>query len=221
VLDVGTGTGTVAAMAASRGASVTAVDAEPGMVSLARSRVADVRLAVLPSLPFEDGAFDAAVANFVINHVSSPTAAVAEMRRVVRRGGLVAVTVWPFPAPTAQRLWSEIFDAAGVPQSGDLPRLDAAEDFARTPGGLSDLLTRAGLTTVHSALIDWTHRTDPEAWWSGPANGLGTPGSVMRRQPPETIARIRQEFSRLTAPYVDADGRLGLPTSALLGVGLG
>jgi ubiquinone/menaquinone biosynthesis C-methylase UbiE len=220
VLDVGTGTGTVAALAGSRGASVVAVDADPGMVELARSRIGDVRVAALPSLPFEDGEFDAAVANFVINHVGSPLAAVAEMRRVVRRGGRVAVTVWPFPAPTAQRLWSEIFDAAGVPRSGDLPRLEPADDFARTPDGLSELLTRAGLTEVRATSIDWIHRTDPEAWWSGPANGLGTPGLVMLRQPPATIARIRQQFGQLTAPYLDADGRLALPTSAVLGVGV-
>src|SRR5689334_7074917 len=61
VLDVGTGTGTVAALACSRAAKVTAVDAEPSMIEIARRRAseAETHLAVLPQLPFPDGCFDA------------------------------------------------------------------------------------------------------------------------------------------------------------------
>ena len=107
VLDVGTGTGTVAAAAAARGARVTAVDADAGMVELCAARVpaADVREATLPALPFADGEFDAVVANFVINHVADPAAAVRELRRVVRPGGRVAVTIWPSPAPPVMQFW--------------------------------------------------------------------------------------------------------------------
>ena len=115
VLDVGTGTGTVAALAVERGARVTAVDAEPSMVAATAARVpgADVRPAILPDLPFPAATFDAVVANFVINHVGAPAAAVAEQTRVARPGGTVAVTVWPHPAPPAQALWSMVYRHAG------------------------------------------------------------------------------------------------------------
>ncbi|MEV4704466.1 class I SAM-dependent methyltransferase [Actinoplanes sp. NPDC049316] len=218
VLDAGTGTGTVAALAHARGAHVVAVDAEPSMVALTRRRVpaADVHQAALPRLPFPDHSFDAAVANFVINHVGDPAAAMGELQRVVRPGGRIAVTIWPYPPPPAQRLWTTIFDAAGVERPTDLPRLAPDKDFPRTCVGLSTLLRQAGLTGVGCDTIAWTHRTDPESWWNGPANGIGAPGLVMQRQDTRTIARIREQYDQHTGTYRDDDGRLALPTAALL-----
>ena len=89
VLDVGTGTGTVAGLARSRGARVVAVNASPDMLRLARQHAAAC-LAALPHLPFATGSFDAVTANFVLNHVGDPAAALAEMRRVSARAA-----AWP------------------------------------------------------------------------------------------------------------------------------
>jgi SAM-dependent methyltransferase len=146
LLDVGTGTGTVAALACARGAHVVAVDAEPSMLELTRRRIpaAEVHQAALPRLPFTDGSFDAAVANFVINHVGDPAAAIRDLQRIVRPGGRIAVTIWPDPSPPAQQLWATIFDAAGVERPTDLPRLTPDKDFPRTCAGLSSLLTSGG-----------------------------------------------------------------------------
>ncbi|MBQ1034711.1 class I SAM-dependent methyltransferase [Micromonospora sp. C81] len=222
VLDAGTGSGTVARLASARGARVVAVDAEPSMVELARSRVPsaeEVRLAALPSLPFSSGSFDAAVANFVINHVGDPLAAIGELRRVVRPAGRIAVTIWPAPPPEAQSLWGEVFDAAGVDRPTSVPRVDAERDFPRTPEGFAGLLDAAGLVDVRCDTITWAHRTDPEAWWSGPANGISRPGLLMETQPAAMIVRIRAAYDELTAPYRDPDGLLALPTAALLASG--
>ncbi|MCX5065199.1 class I SAM-dependent methyltransferase [Micromonospora lupini] len=219
LLDVGTGSGTVAGLACARGARVVAVDAEPSMVDLARSRVPsadEVRLATLPQLPFDSGRFDAAVANFVINHVGDPAAAITELRRVVRSTGRIAVTTWPHPPPRAQRLWGEVFDAAGVDPPTTVPAVDTDRDFPRTADGLAGLLDAAGLDDVRCETITWVHRTDPEAWWSGPANGISRPGLLMETQPPAVIARIRASYDELTAAYRGADGLLALPTAALL-----
>ncbi|WP_422740416.1 class I SAM-dependent methyltransferase [Micromonospora sp. WMMD729] len=219
LLDVGTGSGTVAALACARGACVVAVDAEPSMVDLARRRLPDaaqVRLAALPRLPFDTGRFDAAVANFVINHVGDPAAAITELRRVVRSAGRIAVTTWPHPPPQAQRLWGEVFAAAGVAPAAPVPTVDPDRNFPRTVQGLAGLLDAAGLADVRCATITWVHRTDPEAWWSGPANGISGPGLVMEAQPPAVLARIRAAYDELTAAYRGADGLLALPTAALL-----
>ncbi|HTF07733.1 MAG TPA: class I SAM-dependent methyltransferase [Asanoa sp.] len=222
VLDVGTGTGTVAALAGERGARVVAVDAEPSMLSLVRRRLPTVGLALaaLPQLPFAAGTFDAAVANFVVNHVGDPLAALRALRRVVRPGGRVAVTIWPHPAPPAQQVWPDAFAAAGAVRPADLPRVDAGLDFTRSVDGLTDLLRRAGFAAVGGAMVGWTHRTDREAWWDGPANGIGAAGTMLGRQDAATKARIRVEFDRVTAPFVDEDGSLALPTSAVLAHGL-
>ncbi|MDI6098870.1 class I SAM-dependent methyltransferase [Actinoplanes sp. NEAU-A12] len=221
LLDVGTGTGTVAALACSRGARVVAVDAEPSMLELARGRApaAEFHHTALPELPFPGGAFDAAVANFVLNHVGDPAAAVRELCRVVRPGGRIAVTIWPHPAPPAQRLWTTIFEAAGVERPTDLPRVAPDRDFPRTRDGLAGLLDQPGLTGVRCDILTWTHHTDAESWWSGPANGLGLPGVLMGRQDPATVGRIRDQYDRHTTGYRDAQGRLALPTAALLASG--
>jgi len=218
LLDVGTGTGTVAALACTRAAQVVAVDAEPSMLELARRHApaADVRHATLPHLPLANDSFDAAVANFVINHVGDPAAALTDIHRVLRPGGRISVSIWRYPSPPAQQLWSQIFDAANVERPTDLPRLDPDKDFPRTCEGLSHLLGRSGFTHIRCDTLTWTHHTDPESWWSGPANGIGTPGVLLQRQDPNTIDRVRKHYDDLTAAYRDPDGQLALITSALL-----
>ncbi|NUO55573.1 MAG: methyltransferase domain-containing protein [Hamadaea sp.] len=221
LLDAGTGTGTVAALAVTRGAAVTAVDAEPSMLAYARERVpsAHVVEAILPELPFEDGVFDRVVANFVLNHVGDPRAAVAELRRVTRPGGRVAVTIWPYPQPPLQRLWADAVEVPGLVRPADRVALAPEQDFARTPSGLAGLLAEAGLGDVGCETVAWEHVTDAEDWWSGPANGIASIGQLVVAQTPEVVDRIRARYLDLSSAYRRADGLLALPTSALLASG--
>ena len=218
-LDVGTGPGTVAAAAADRGATIVAVDAEPSMIRIAAAAVptADVRSALLPNLPFPDEAFEAVVANFVINHVGDPGAATAELLRVVRPGGRVAATIWPQPPPPLQRLWTDVAEAAGLAPSQS-PSVAADIDFPRTADGFVALLAGAGLRDVTCETLEWQHQTSLDAWWVGPANGLGALGAALADASAETVARTKQCYERLATRHV-ANGVLSLPTAALLAVG--
>ena len=99
VLDVGTGTGFVAGGLAARVASVTGTDTSAGMLAQARINldglgIDNVALAEAPAdrLPLDDDSADAAVANMVLHHAPDPAAMLAEMARVVRPGGTVAIT---------------------------------------------------------------------------------------------------------------------------------
>lgn len=229
VLDVGTGPGTAALAALERGARVRAVDADPGMVAAARARGVPAEVAVLPRLPFADGEFDAVVANFVLNHVGRPRAALAELRRVLRPGGRLALTLWSGRRGAGQDLLGRACAAGGAVPPSYLPKLAADEDFPRTTAGLADLLTGAGFTGAETFESAWDHRTTVEEWWGGAAGGVATVGLVVTSQDAETVVRIRREYERLCAEFTagdregdgggdaDGEGRLALPHVALLG----
>lgn len=218
VLDVGTGPGTVAAAAVARGARVTAVDAEPSMVARAAMSVpeAEVRHALLPDLPFPDGAFDAVVGNFVLNHVGRPAAALAELRRVTAPGGRTALTVWSSPHAPGQALLGRAVQSVGVERPASVPELDAEEDFPRTEAGLAALFAAAGLPGARTRTLAWDHVVDADVWWSGPAAGIASVGQILAAQTPEVVAAIRLRYEELAAEFRRPDGLLALPHRALL-----
>jgi len=99
VLDVGTGTGFIAAGLAPRARHVVGVDSSPAMLAVAARNAATLSLGNvalveggLVALPLADDSVDAAVANMVLHHAPDPTGMLTEMTRVVRPGGIVAVT---------------------------------------------------------------------------------------------------------------------------------
>jgi ArsR family transcriptional regulator len=99
VVDAGTGTGFVAAGLAGRAATVTGIGNSPAMLAVAARNLAalgagNVQLAQgeLDDLPLAGGSADVAVANMVLHHAPDPGRMLAEMARVVRPGGMIAVT---------------------------------------------------------------------------------------------------------------------------------
>ena len=91
VLDVGTGTGFIAAGLAPQAKRVIAIDNSPAMLDVARDNL-DVCEADLTQLPLGDDSVDAAIANMVLHHAENPAEMVSEMTRVVRPNGWVAIT---------------------------------------------------------------------------------------------------------------------------------
>ena len=103
VLDVGAGTGAASRALLRRSARPTAVDAAPDMVEAVRAAGIDAVVGDMLALPFTDARFDGAVAAFAISHVDEPQRALAEMRRVVRRGGFVVVGSFAATEPDASK----------------------------------------------------------------------------------------------------------------------
>jgi ubiquinone/menaquinone biosynthesis C-methylase UbiE len=97
ILDAGCGSGPIAAALRDRGAIVTGIDSSAKMLELARQRLgasADLHLADLGSpLPFPDGAFDDVIASLVLHYLEDWTAPLAELRRVLKPGGRLIVSV--------------------------------------------------------------------------------------------------------------------------------
>jgi demethylmenaquinone methyltransferase/2-methoxy-6-polyprenyl-1,4-benzoquinol methylase len=93
VLDACCGTGDLAVAAEREGGVVTGLDFSSAMLERARRKsetIAWVEGDVL-ALPFADGVFDAATVGFGVRNVADLDAALAELRRVLRRGGRLAI----------------------------------------------------------------------------------------------------------------------------------
>jgi SAM-dependent methyltransferase len=102
ILDVGCGTGTMLAYLASYG-KAQGVDVDEEAVGYCHERgLLDVRLGAAETLPFEDGSFDLVTALDVIEHLDDDAAALREMRRVLRPGGRILVTV-----PAHRFMWGD------------------------------------------------------------------------------------------------------------------
>jgi SAM-dependent methyltransferase len=220
LLDVGTGPGVAARAAVGRGARVTAVDAEPSMAEAAARNVPglDVRVALLPDLPLDDGEFDAVTGNFVINAVGDPEAALAELRRVLGPGGRLALTCWRYPPSPAVGIAADAIEAAGVPWPDDIP-VPPFRVYS-SPSAFEALLIGTGFAEATAREVSWEHRVDPAQWWEDVyLSRVGANGLVISRQDPATVARIKDEFDRLVARYAVDGGQVALPAVAVLASG--
>jgi SAM-dependent methyltransferase len=99
VLDAGAGSGTFSNRLSARGFDVTSTDVTDEALEVLRERVSGtVARADATSLPFGDASFDAVVLAEVLEHVENDGAALTEAARVLRRGGILGITVPRNPA---------------------------------------------------------------------------------------------------------------------------
>ena len=108
ILDAGCGSGPLFASLRDRGAILTGFDSSAGMLEQARRRLgddADLMVADLGRpLPFDDGAFDDVIASLVLHYLEDWGPALAELRRVLKPGGRLIVSVdHPFAIVGLQR----------------------------------------------------------------------------------------------------------------------
>lgn len=210
VLDVGTGTGTAAAAARDRGARVTGIDFSEAMIAEARRKVTDVefRTASADSLPFDDGSFDAVVANGVLHHLGDPDRALQEACRVLVPGGRIACTVWAAPE-TLQAFG--VFFAAVEEHAGsaDLPHgplFGVADEET-----LSSLLTDNGFTDVSATVLDTVWRMESIDTL---LRAFGT-WAQLDAFPDSTRASIEASVREAALAYASGDG-LEIPNPMVL-----
>jgi SAM-dependent methyltransferase len=102
ILDVGCGTGTMLTYLASYG-KAQGIDIDEEALEYCRERgLTNVRLGAAETLPFEDGSFDLVTALDVVEHLDDDAAALREIRRVLRPGGTLLLTV-----PAHPFLWGD------------------------------------------------------------------------------------------------------------------
>ncbi len=191
VLDVGCGPGALTAVLVDRvgAGAVAAIDPSPPFVEAARGRFpgADVRQGVAEHLPYEDDAFDASLAQLVVQFMSDPVAGLHEMARVTRPGGVVAVCVWDHGGGRGplSPFWSTV--KALRPQvRGEAGGAGVHE------GHLGALATEAGLSAIESGeLTVSVAYAGFDDWWKPYTMGVGPAGDWVAGLDPDERERVR------------------------------
>ena len=161
VLDACCGTGDLALAAEREGGAVTGLDFSPKMLERARRKSETITWVEgdLLELPFEDGSFDAATVGFGVRNVADLEAALAELRRVLRPGGRLAILEITQPRGLLRPFFSLWFDRI-VPLLGKVLPGGRAYTYLpasvrRFPGAeeLVSLLERTGFQHVRVRLL--------------------------------------------------------------------
>jgi SAM-dependent methyltransferase len=201
ILDVGSGTGSLAFAIAERRARAQVLGIDPSQEYVAyatsRSRFGDrasFQVGDAQQLRFADASFDAALSLLVINFIPDPKKALTELRRVTKPGGKISAAVWDYGA--GMRMLRTFWDAAA--------RIDpetVALDQKHMPlcraGELSVLWRQGGLENVREQPIDIRMRFESLAdYWDPFLLGQGSAGTYVRRLERDKLQALRDEVQR-------------------------
>jgi ubiquinone/menaquinone biosynthesis C-methylase UbiE len=171
VLDVGCGPATITVDIAGRVAPgrVVGIDAAVDVIALAQSDAASVENLEITTgdvyaLTFPDDTFDVVHAHQVLQHLANPVAALREMRRVTKPGGVVAVRdgdygsfAW-YPELPALDAWRDLYFAISIANSGE----------PNAGRHLLEWAHAAGFTDVTATSSTWCFATpEDREWWGG------------------------------------------------------
>jgi SAM-dependent methyltransferase len=216
VLDACCGTGASAlpaARAVAPGGHVLGVDLAEPALALARRKARDhgldnveFRLGDVTATGLEDGSFDAVICVFGIFFVDDMEAAVAELWRLLRPGGRLAVTVWGprFLEPATGAFWAAVGreDPAAVRAFEPWTRVTSPPALARLLGPGAAVEPEAGREPVPA----------PEDWWP---MVLGTGfRATIERLGPAAAARIQGD----NLAWIRANGVREVETNVVYGL---
>lgn len=220
VLDLGSGTGypaLLAAQAVGANGSVMGIDLAEHMLAVAEKKATRLglqnvtfRVGDVSTLPFESASFDAVTSRFCLMFLPEIPKAAAEITRVLKPGGWVAVAVWSAPEKNP----SIGLSLTAVKQVIDLPPPDpTAPGIFRLakPGDFAGMLESAGLTNItdQEFLGEWSYSSPDEYYTSlmeiaAPVQNLMVTLSEAQRQEVKRLiinaAAEYQRGARITFP---------------------
>ena len=201
VLDVACGTGNLAIPAARAGARVTGIDLAPNLIAEARleartaGQVIAFEVGDAESLPYVDDQFDTTVTMFGAMFAYRPAKAAAEILRVTRTGGRVAMANWTpegFIGKMLRAHTAVVPPPSGVPSPLEWGR----EDVVR--GRLGDRVTSAICTR---RTLELRFPFPPAAVTELFATCYGPTVTTLRATDPDSASRLRDELTRLFQEY--------------------
>jgi SAM-dependent methyltransferase len=197
VLDVGCGPGGLTRELVARvGAdNVAAIDPSPPFVEAVRERYpgVDVREGGAEEMPFEEGAFDAALASLVVAFMRDPEAGVSEMSRVTKPGGVVAACMWDVAAGMT------MLRVMGEASTSVVPDRPVGQPLPGTrEGDLGELLRGQGLAEVEEGTVAASaDYEDFDDWWEPFTYGIGPHSGYVMSLGEEQRAAIREACREL------------------------
>lgn len=167
VLDAGCGSGPLAAALRDQGAIVSGFDLSPAMIDLARERLgrdADLLVADLAKpLPYEDDTFDVVVSSLALHCLEDWIAPLNELRRILRPGGRLVVSV---PHPAAYMVNYQDRDYFALRQYSEEFEFDGREAvltyWHRPLHAMTDAFTKAGFRIEVVSEPPWAADTPTE-----------------------------------------------------------
>jgi SAM-dependent methyltransferase len=203
VLDVGCGPGALTtALAGLVGAeNVHAVDPSEPFAEACRARVPGVEVVVAPAeaLPFDDGTFDASLAQLVVNFLDDASVGVRELARVTRSAGTIAACVWDYAEEMT--LLRTFWDAAREVEPERAASVDEGAVMGWSgEGELADLWRQVGLRDIRfEPLIVAAHYADFDDLWSPFTTGIGPAGAFCKSLDDDRRALLREAYRRRLA----------------------
>jgi SAM-dependent methyltransferase len=220
VLDVATGTGNGAIVAAERGADTSGLDLTPKLLAIAAERAAAVGVEVdlvegdAEALPYEDDFFDAVISMFGVMFAPDQQRAAGELVRVCRPGGRIGIAAWT-PEGSIGQLFMLLAQYLPPPPEGfQPPVLWGVEDHVRelfAASGASVACTRERVR-IESASVEEQLAEDER--WLGPI--------ILAKEALEPEGRWEEARARIAeqteAENLATDGTLVLEPEYLLSV---
>lgn len=216
-LDVATGTGAVALVAARAGAEVTGVDFAPALIATARRLAEAEGLAVrfdvgdAEKLPYPDAAFDVVSSSFGCIFAPDHEAAAGELARVCASGGRLGLACW---RPEGQVI--ELFELLARFQPPPPPGVGRPLDWG-LPEHVSELLGEAFELELHEADTPIVSESG-EAVWELFSTSFGPVKTLAESLDPDRSEELHRAFVELHESYrVNGELRRSRPYLVVLG----
>jgi SAM-dependent methyltransferase len=151
LLDAGCGSGLFTHMASSTGAQVTAVDAAPGLLEVARERNPSISFLEedLEAMPFAAESFDVVAGFNSFQYAGNFSNALNEAKRVVKTGGKIVIGIWDKPeASDATNILKAIGSLMPPPPPGTPGPFALSEE-----GKMESILESLGLKLIHKSTV--------------------------------------------------------------------
>ena len=196
ILDIGSGTGSLAFAIAGR-CDVVGIDSSKEYIAYASSKNpfpggASFQVADAQHLRFENASFDGALSLLVFNFIPDPAKALAEVRRVVKPGGAIAAAVWDYGS--GMRMLRTFWDAA-VNIDPEAEKLDEKHMAVCREGELTALWSQSGLKSVREQPLEISMHFETFAdYWEPFLLGQGPAGAYARRLDPRRLEALRGEI---------------------------